>query len=617
MNETQCHTLIRRNGAHHLNSRNFVLRVKSKVRPAPPCLPECFEGGILKRDQFENDEESSMFFDEEDEYSDAERILAEGVQLNVAVELHDPSFLVYLQEGHQSIHFFPPPSYEYEGDDRDHTAVTVKPKEHEGFVPFKIKNECSNLALVVWQKTLVKDGKGNVTIGFEGGELVLPFHTIDYVPFRFSAFPTVFVQVQKVAGLGVGALRKEHPLQAHRSARLNSKSSEQSETPPTALSRAATVGQAQVVASFEVQLKKLQLLPTIDVSEGVVKKRLWAEVRLDETTKTLLVTDMLPGYSGEHKRRRRATLLRSWKRYNTSIVFISHVLAAHTTELTVRSDEKSVHDVLPKKKRVRFAPDVTEVKGKLNNDEVGAAGETQQDGKIVDAPPLVEDEKEVEALVLCVRLMDAIYLEDVFLQAGRSDLTSCQPFITFTLKTAGEEARTKLSPQSTTMFPRWLPTPNSRTVLSALILSDKDEENEASSGHEFGAGTEILVEIREADKILFGSSVIATARVPLQEYCTAAMISARSKSNYEPQVMEFLAPVHVARKDGGWSHPGDNEARIRFQMCCQRTFTTRSTSAEYSGESGDTLETVKKLEDMLSAYQLKKELDVLITQNST
>ncbi|OWZ20915.1 Vacuolar protein sorting-associated protein [Phytophthora megakarya] len=591
---------------------NFVLRVKSKVRPAPPCLPQCFEGNVSKRDRIENDEESSMFFDEEDEFSDAEWLLGDGIQLNVAVELHDPSFLVYLEEGHQSIHFSPLSSYEYERDDREHT-LAIKHKENEGFVPFKIKNECSNLALVVWQKTLVKDGRGNVTIGFEGGELVLPFHTIDYVPFRFSAFPTVFVQVQKVAGLGIGVLRKDHQLHDPRSTKLNLKSSA---TPDTTLSRAATVGQTQVVASFEVQLKKLQLLPTIDVSEGIAKKRLWAEVLLDETTKTLLVTDMLPGFSGEHKRRRRATLLRSWKRYNTSIVFISHMLAAHTAQLAAGSNDSTLYNVPPKKKRVRFAPEVTKVNQKQSIDEVRSPGKTQRGSEMDNTSLLVEEEKEMEALALCVRLVDAVYLEGVFLQAGRSDLTSCQPFITFSLNINGEEARAKLSPQSTTMFPRWLPAPNSRAVLSGLLLSNEGEEQKGRTSHVFGAGTEILVEIREADKILFGSSVIATVRIPLQEYCTAAMISARRESNYVPQVVEFLAPVHVARKDGRRSHPTENEARIRFQMCCCRTFMTRSAAAQSSGEGRDNLETVQDLKDILSAYQLKKELDVLVSSKS-
>lgn len=593
---------------------NFVLRVKSKVRPAPPCLPECFEGNVGKRELVEDDEETHLFFDEEDVYSDVERVLADGIQLNVAVELHDPSFLVYLEEGKPSVHSSPVSSYEYQEGDREHT-LTVKNKENEGFVPFKIKNECSNLALVVWQKTLVKDDKGNVTIGFEGGDAVLPFHTIDYVPFRFSAFPTVFVQVQKVAGLGIGALRKEHPLHGRRSDTLASKSSadrKEKDAPATALARAATVGQTQVVASFEVQLKKLQRLPTIDVSEGVVKKRLWAEVLLDETTKTLLVTDMLPGFSGEHKRRRRATLLRSWKRYNTSIVFISHVLAAHRAQLADGCDDDNVQDAPAKKKRVRFASDVAEVKGKSGSDEVGAAKAARQ-AEASNTPPSIEEEKEVEALVLCVRLVEATYLEDVFLQAGRSDLTSCQPFITFSLKTDGEEARTKLVPQSATMFPRWLPAPHLRAVLSALMLSDGGAE---SSSHEFGAGAEIIVEIREADKILFGSSIIATARIPLQEYCAAAMISARSGAINELQVVEFLAPVRVARKGGGWSRPVENEARIRFQICCRRTLTTRLTAAESSGEGRESLDTVKELKDSLSAYTMKKELDVLVSSRS-
>ncbi|UIZ21258.1 hypothetical protein KXD40_000790 [Peronospora effusa] len=597
---------------------NFVLRVKSKVRPAPPCLPGCFEGGISKHKQTEEAEEASMFFDVEDENSDADRMLTEGLQLNVAVELHDPSFLVYLEEGSPSAHFSPPSSYAYEDNDREHT-LTVKQKDNEGFVPFKIKNACSNLALIVWQKTLVKDDKGNMTVGFEGGEPVLPFHSVDYVPFRFSAFPTVFVQVQKVAGLGIGALRKEHRVRGRRSDKVKSKSLSQrgdNDPPITALSRAATMSQAQVVASFEVQLKKLQCLPTIDVSEGVTKKRLWAEVLLDETTKTLLVTDMLPGFSGEHKRRRRATLLRSWKRYNTSIVFVSRVLSAHAAHRTDGSDDNMVQKVLAKKKRVRFAPDVTSVKGKLDVDKDGISGAPKQGDEADTITSSVVDENEVEALALCVRLVDATHLEEVFLQAGRSDLTSCRPFITFSLKTEKEEARTKLTPQATTVFPRWLPAPNSRAMLSALMLSDDDDEKQETSSHEFGTNAEIIVEIREADKILFGSSVIAIARIPLHEYCAAAMISARNDANHKTPVVEFLAPVHVTRNSGRWSRSLENETRIRFQMCCQRTFATRRAVAESSGEGRDDLDIVKELQDILSAYQLKRELDVLMSSKS-
>ncbi|RLN73180.1 hypothetical protein BBJ28_00004428 [Nothophytophthora sp. Chile5] len=593
---------------------NFVLRVKSKVRPAPPCLPNCYEGSTRRHDQFEEEEETGLFYDEEDEYGDAERMLVDGIQLNVAVELHDPSFLVYLEEGSQTIQFSPPSSYQEE--DRQRT-LTAKHKENEGFVPFKIKNECSNLELVVWQKTLVKDGKGNLTIGFEGGEPVLPFHTIDYVPYRFSAFPTVFVQVQKVAGLDIGALRKEHSSHGHRRGKAEPKAAVDSgDNGVTALARAAAVGQTQVVASFEVQLKKLQRLPTIDVSEGKMKKRLWAEVLLDETTKTLLVTDMLPGFSGEHKRRRRATLLRSWKRYNTSIVFISHVLAAHTPQLTEpqATEEEAGKDSRERKKRVRFAGDVRDANG--NRGAIAGDTDLQTQEAAQEKAALLDAEKEVEALALCVRLVDVTYLEDAFLQAGRSDLTSCQSFITFALKTEGGETRTKLIPQSTTMFPRWLPAPNASAVLSAVMLS-KEDEVEGSSSHELGSNAEIVVEIREADKILFGSSVVATARIPLQEYCAAAMISARGDATYEPQVVEFLAPVKVTRKDEGWANAAEGEARIRFQMCCRRTFASHSTTMNVSTEdAAKTNETVNELKDLLSSYQMRKDLGVLVSSKS-
>ncbi|KAL8021053.1 putative vacuolar protein sorting-associated protein [Plasmopara halstedii] len=595
---------------------NFVLRVKSKIRPAPPCLPECFEGSGAKRAHIEDDEGVNLLYDA-DEYSEAESMLAEGIQLNVAVELHDPSFLVYLEEGRQISEPFS--RFVYEESDKEHT-LRVKHTEDEVFVPFKIKNECSNLALLVWQKTLVKDKKGNATISFEGGDIVLPFHTINYVPFRFSAFPTVFVQVQKMAGLSIKVWRKEHATQKqnHTHSSITAVDRRDKDGPISALSRAVSLDQVQAVASFEVQLKKLQRLPTIDVSEGVVKKRLWAEVLLDETTKTLLVTDMLPGYSGEHKRRRRATLLRSWKRYNTCIMNISHVLAAHHDPLSIRSDNDCGQNAPLSTKRVHFAADFTRVTEKDNANESGALDTTQEGTEAVGISPLINVEREVDALALCVRLVDATYLEEVFLQAGRSDLTSCQPFLTFSLKTEGEEARTKLIPQSTTLFPRWLPACNSRTTLSALILADEAKGLDENMSRELGSGVQLTVEIREADKILFGSSIIATARIPLQEYCAAAMIATKRDANYDQPVVEFFAPVRVTRTRGRGDRSSEvtNNSRIRFLMCCRRTLTTRSAAAECSGEGSDTSADVRALKEMLSAYQLKKELDMLVSSKS-
>ncbi|TDH70947.1 hypothetical protein CCR75_005282 [Bremia lactucae] len=598
---------------------NFVLRVKAKVRPAPPCLPDCFEGCEAKCEQFEEDVREIHNSDEDDEYAEAEHMLRRGLQLNVAVELHDPSFLVYLEEGNQKTNLSLSSSFEYKHHDRERT-LTVKHKENEGFVPFKIKNECSNLALMVWQKTFVKDEKGNTMIGFVGGDLVLPFHTIDYVPFRFSAFPSVFVQVQKSTGLAFGTLRKGHPLHGHHSQAFESKFLADDRRDCSklriALTRAATKIQTHVVASFEVQLKKLQRLPTIDVSEGVVKKRIWSEVLLDEATKTLLVTDMLPGYSGEHKRRRRATLLRSWKRFNTSIVFISHVLAAHRAQLMEGTDASSFNDAAQSKKCVRFSVNINDMESKDCSDETEETKLDQQAEVAASIPLLVEDVKKSVALILCVRLVDVTYLEDVFLQAGRNDLASCQPFLTFSLKTNGEEAKVKLAPQSTTIFPRWLPACNSRTMLSACLLADRSKGMEESTSHEVGAGAEIVVEIREADKILFGSSVIATAQISLQNYCAAALIAAENELNGSQEVIEFLAPIRVARKSTDWSRAIPNASRIRFVMCCRRTLTTPFAAVE-SGEEGKCrLDVINELKDILSAYQLKKELDLLVRSKS-
>lgn len=107
-------------------------------------------------------------------------------------------------------------------------------------------------------------------------------------------------------------------------------------------------------------------------------------------------------------------------------------------------------------------------------------------------------------------------------------------------------------------------------------------------------------------RFCLGPPLLRQHASPLQEYCAAAMISATTEANHDPQVVEFLAPVRVARKDGGLSRSIENETRIRFQMCCRRTLTTRSNAAASSGEGLDTLDAVKELVDMLSAYQLKR-----------
>lgn len=662
---------------------NFVLRVKANPRPAPGFLPRCFEGGrgsggnldvemTGSRDQDgendDDDDDNELFYDDEsdDESQDdrrwkqQQRVLARDVQLNVVVELHDPSFFIYLEEGSDAVPVtsaLTAAPVDIDDIDKDVEALA---KKEMGFVPYRVKNECNNLELVVWQKTFTKDDRGNVAVGYEGGETVLPFHTLDYVPYRFAASPTVVIQVQQVVGLldtSVSGKSKRGKSDGNGRSRRSRDAASKTSAGTAASTTTALVDSVsharQVVAAFEVQLKKLQRLPTIDISDGKLKKRLWAEVLLDETSKTLLITDMLPGVSGEHKRRRRATLLRSWKCFNKSISTLSHALAVYSQPrdhnggdvAATKEEAKEEEDAAAgaqKKKRVRFALDGDDDDNK-KSDKSGANVAISVVPSPAEKPPVV-----ISGLAVSVRLVEATGLEHLVARDGgrSSDWASTQLFLVFRLNAAGSETRSKVLPQSNVVFPRWLPNLNANTVLSAFIKTNSSDAEvdlaaaAASSGATTTTDSEIVVEIREPDRLLFSSSVIATVHVPLQDYVTSAIQAFNSSSGArEPHVIEFLAPA-VAKKEtkkatdatdevGAVGVGGDSPLTvIRFELSSQFVNTIvredSATSAAGSKKSGkvaddnaeDAAEPVAAATEALWYYELQKGLDALVLSKS-
>lgn len=614
---------------------NFVLRVKANPRPAPKYLPSCFESGRgagwidndTECEEKEEDEEPMFFDGGSDEEWDEERrfLLSRDIQLNVVVELHDPSFFIYLEEGNTSL---PSSLVEVGGEGLTRADSEVDEpivSEKTSFVPYRVKNECSNLELVVWQKTFTKDDRGNVIVGFEGGESVLPFHTLDYVPYRFAASPTVIVQVQQVVGVlessGKGKRGKGSSDRSRRSkdSKLNARSSTSALIDSVSHAR-------RVVATFEVQLKKLQRLPTIDVSDGKLKKRLWAEVLLDETSKTLLVTDMLPGVSGEHKRRRRAMLLRSWKIFNASISALSHAVTVHSQPPPLSSDKSGYTrattdgDVSSqKKKRVRFAMDD------------GEDRDSQSPQETVSTPIVTPDEKPpviVSGLALSIRLVEATGLQHLIAHdGGRStDWSSAQPFLVFKLKSGDTETRAKLSPQQGVVFPRWLPSPSANTILSAFIRTEPLSSDSDTAAEEDLSETEVIVEIREPDKLLFSSSVVGAVRLPLSAYCAAAVRASKTTgSNHQPHVIEFLSPAVPKRTtvENNAASDGPLRAMVRFELSSQfvhKVVTDSEIAAivpkKGAFSRGDVAENVAEpvvaATESLSYYELQKGLAALV-----
>lgn len=587
---------------------NFVLKLQKNLVPAPSYLPTCYAtvaAPPVAKDALSIDDDDLVgdTYWHDDAIIEAEHMIAGGMQLHVAVELHDPSFFVYLEEGAFDA-LVPTPQL--------HAPATPPTARTDGFVPFQIKNECSEYELVVWQKMVRKDERGHVVVGYEGGEQVLPFHTIDYVPYTFSAVPTVLVQVQKVAGL-----KRKHKKTTSRDKSVGANDTSSSSSFGRSI-------EAVVVATFEAQLNKLHRLPTLEVvdSDSKGRRRLWVEVLLDHATKTLHVTDMLPGVSAEHKRRRRSSLLRSWKRYNSSILSISHAFASRVPMLKTPFGAPTLP--VPKKKQVRFVEakhsdddddndsdneeKASESSGGGISEAFEASEQTSQSSEEESASlssPLSAAAVSASAtlpssscVVLCAKIVDVMYLEELMKKRGRSDLKACQPFLYAHLKSGSASAgtRTKLVPQTAAVFPRWLPSHDAVSLLSLTI--DGADDRESSSG------PLLSIQVRESDKLLFGSSLVASVEIPLRAYLAASKPTTTTTTLF-PDVCEYLVPIDVPVDAGSEAFEEGNRAMLKFQLCCQHVA---------SRAESDSM--LQELRAALTDFAMKRELEYLVSSKT-
>lgn len=626
---------------------NFVLQLQKNLTPAPASLPMCYEANATARVVHDSVGDSDYLVGDgywPDDVLEAEQMIAGGMQLHVAVELHDPSFFVYLEEG--AFESSPSRGLLLASDamDADVRYELSREKEKDAFVPYRIQNECSEYALVVWQKIVTKDDRGNAVVGFEGGETVLPFHTIDYVPYTFSSVLTVFVQIQKVSGL-----KRKHKKGSARGS--SSKARGGSATPLS--SALATDVPTLVLASFEAQLNKLHRLPTLELEDTKARKRLWAEVLLDQATKTLQVTDMLPGVSAEHKRRRRSSLLRSWKRYSASILSISHALASRVPPKPETPERlaSGAAGSATKKKQVRFA------EARVSDSKRESGG-----GKASDASGDGNDDKEAEAehassgdtnglepsldsagaslstspggvipvplpppppgFVLCVKVVDVLYLEELLKKRGRSDFSSSQPFLyvnlrsdasaTTAINASSSSGRSKLVPQQAAVFPRWVPSHESSSLLS-LTIPDTDTDSgdaDSANGNASGAPDAVVnIQVREPDKLLFGSSLLATVNVPLAAYLAETKRSRQAAASSPlafPDVHEVLVPIDIVRDASAFDAVDEgSRAMVKLQLCCQHVASIASSERVLSD-----------VQSALVAFSMTQELEGLVSSKT-
>ncbi|DAZ96140.1 TPA: LOW QUALITY PROTEIN: hypothetical protein N0F65_008719 [Lagenidium giganteum] len=453
---------------------NFVLRVKKKLQAAPGPFKGCFEPSLPPYAK------SSMQL--MDGTTNAEEVDTDR-RLQVSIEVHDPSVHVYMREEEDIM-----------GPDSVERPLST-------FVPYKIKNECCGLELLVWQKSTTADESG---IGYEGPDRVLPFHTAEYIPYTFSVSLELTVQVRRVAGLD--------------SATLGLFKTENVASSSSDLAQVSFGLGNECLASIDVNMGKLGRLPAVEVVDAKKKRRLWLTVVLDGTSKTLLVTDLLPGGSDEHKRRRRTALLRTWKRYNAAILSLSHLLQCGASENAQRNGGDRESPQARTKKRVHFEKEAStspneRVKAKRNKSRRRASqGEDELNSRIV----------------IGVQLVGIQHLEDVYQSKNRSDFTSYNPEVELCLKSPEQEARHTMQGQSSSAFPLWLPERGgSIASMMAMIVPQRTKD------------VFLDITVREADRF-FGNSIMAKVDVHLHEYL--AQLSKTSGS----EVVDILVPMNEA-----------------------------------------------------------------------
>ncbi|OQR87857.1 vacuolar protein sorting-associated protein [Achlya hypogyna] len=152
-------------------------------------------------------------------------------------------------------------------------------------VPFVVRNDCTRFRVVVWQKPMRYAGT------YQSVDTLPPLTSLAYVPDAPGTNPTVCLQLQSTL--------------------LSAPVAELDFVPQHAL------------VNIEVTFDKPHRLPVVQIG----KRRVWVDMVMDGTTKSIVLTDRLPGASEAHAHKRQAMLLKDWRHILRRIAQTTQLLA--------------------------------------------------------------------------------------------------------------------------------------------------------------------------------------------------------------------------------------------------------------------------------------------------
>ncbi|KDO32251.1 hypothetical protein SPRG_02731 [Saprolegnia parasitica CBS 223.65] len=153
-------------------------------------------------------------------------------------------------------------------------------------IPYIVRNDCTRFRVVLWQK---QDASSHA---YQSLDVLPPLTSLAYVPDVPRNNPTVCLQLQST--LLSSSPMKELELVPH-----------------------------DALVNIEVTFDKPHRLPVIQVG----KRRVWVDMLMDGTTKSIVITDMLPGTSEAHTHKRQSMLLKDWKHILRRLAQTAQVLA--------------------------------------------------------------------------------------------------------------------------------------------------------------------------------------------------------------------------------------------------------------------------------------------------
>ncbi|EQC27756.1 hypothetical protein SDRG_14505 [Saprolegnia diclina VS20] len=166
-----------------------------------------------------------------------------------------------------------------------HAAVEARPDVNLP-IPYIVRNDCTRFRVVLWQK---QDAPSHA---YQSLDVLPPLTSLAYVPDVPRNNPTVCLQLQSTL--------------------LSSSPMKELELVPQ-----------DALVNIEVTFDKPHRLPVIQVG----KRRVWVDMLMDGTTKSIVVTDMLPGTSEAHTHKRQSMLLKDWKHILRRLAQTAQVLA--------------------------------------------------------------------------------------------------------------------------------------------------------------------------------------------------------------------------------------------------------------------------------------------------